>query len=157
MEICLAILLQHKSLVHSYPELLGLSEWLLEPLWLCRINDTAGWDELNWSKRYCHQKQAAVTHSPKCWGFLLSGEEKIMTRALMQENIQSLTVSCRLAVESLQTCSKMPTCVFSLVPGVGAWLLVSRAVAVKMSIHLGEDGSGSLVQWGLALTKINQL
>lgn len=69
-----------------------------------------------------------------------------MTRALMQENIQSLTVSCRLTVESLQTCSKMPTCVFSLVPGVGAGLLVSRAVAVKMSIHLGEDGSGSLVQ-----------
>lgn len=48
-----------------------------------------------------------------------------MTKTLMQRNMESLTVSCRLAVESYRHFPKA-TCVFSVVPG-----LVSRAVGVQ--------------------------
>lgn len=102
-EVCLANILQHKSLVHYYPELLSLSGWLLVPLWLCRINDTAACDELNWSKWYCRQNQATAAPSPK---WFLSGKEKIVTRTSMQGNTEVLTISCKLAAESLETCYK---------------------------------------------------
>lgn len=114
---------------------------LLVPLWLCRINDTAGWDELNWSKCYCHQNQATVTPSPKCWGFLLSGEKRLWPEPWCR-GIWNPWLLLQICSEVFTDLFHNAMCVFSVVPG-----LVSRAVDVQSCSSENECSFGGGWKW----------
>lgn len=156
MEICLAILLQYKSLVHSYPELLGLSGCYLY------LSDCVGLMtllvEMSWAGQsgiatknrqlelpvlnvgvFCCQERRRSWQEPWCRG--------IWNPWLLATDLQW----------SLDRMFHNAMCVFSVVPG-----LASRAVDVQSCSSENECSFGGGWKWltggmRISFNKINQL